>query len=255
MRNLAEHFGISEKSVELCKSVERDVTGNLYTSYSPDHSFRLPSGFQIIGISSGGRDKDADERLECHLRAAPAAHAMIFDKMRDMGRAASRELVDDPMRGHLANLDPDDYKKFFRSYLLDSEVLGAADHHVLEARRVRQFLEFVEQARSLDPDDKQRYILMDKAGHLMYASHLSYMNDARLGSEECDLLVKLVREREKSGLYGARITGRGCGGTVAALGEDHERANIAIREIMEEFRKRSNAIASLVKIQPASTNQ
>ena len=37
----------------------------------------------------------------------------------------------------------------------------------------------------------------------MYASHFSYTNDAMLGSDECDLLVKLVRDRERAGLYGA----------------------------------------------------
>jgi galactokinase len=110
---------------------------------------------------------------------------------------------------------------------------------VLEARRVRQFCEFVEQAAMLDVNDKARHQLMDKAGHLMYASHLSYTNDALLGAPECDLLVQMVRKREKEGLYGARITGGGCGGTVAILCDSGERADAAIRQIMAEYEKQT----------------
>src|SRR4029079_8363208 len=85
---------------------------------------------------------------------------------------------------------------------IEYHVQQATDHHVLEARRVRQFCEFVQHAGAMDPADDQRHTLLDKDGHLMYASHLSYTNDALLGADECDLLVDLVRQRERQGLYG-----------------------------------------------------
>jgi galactokinase len=66
----------------------------------------------------------------------------------------------------------------------------------------------------------------------MYASHLSYTNDAMLGADECDLLVRLVRERESAGFYGARITAAGCGGTVAILAEKVPTVDAAIAEIL-----------------------
>jgi L-arabinokinase len=69
----------------------------------------------------------------------------------------------------------------------------------------------------------------------MYASHLSYTNDALLGANECDLLVDLVRQRERMGLYGAKITGGGSGGTVAILCEATERADSALAEIKREY--------------------
>jgi L-arabinokinase len=51
----------------------------------------------------------------------------------------------------------------------------------------------------------------------MYQSHASY-NACGLGSDGTDLLVDLVREAgEGEGLYGAKITGGGSGGTVAVL--------------------------------------
>jgi L-arabinokinase len=52
----------------------------------------------------------------------------------------------------------------------------------------------------------------------MYESHASY-GHCGLGSEGTDRLVALVRsEGQAAGLYGARITGGGSGGTVAVLG-------------------------------------
>jgi L-arabinokinase len=52
----------------------------------------------------------------------------------------------------------------------------------------------------------------------MYESHASY-GHCGLGSEGTDRLVALVRgEGLAAGLYGARITGGGCGGTVAVIG-------------------------------------
>ena len=53
----------------------------------------------------------------------------------------------------------------------------------------------------------------------MYASHASYGERLNLGSPETDLLVEVdTRTRYgKRGLYGARITGGGAGGTVAVL--------------------------------------
>ena len=51
----------------------------------------------------------------------------------------------------------------------------------------------------------------------MYASHASY-SACGLASDGTDLLVEMVRERgPAAGLYGAKITGGGSGGTVAVL--------------------------------------
>jgi galactokinase len=116
-------------------------------------------------------------------------------------------------------------------------VRHATDHHVLEARRVRRFVEFIESARQ--SDGAARASALNRAGHLMYASHQSYTMDAMLGAPECDLLVQLVREREHAGLYGAKITGGGSGGTVAVLANVGDRAEAAIAEVMREYASRT----------------
>jgi L-arabinokinase len=89
-------------------------------------------------------------------------------------------------------------------------VRAPAAHPVYERSRVEAFRELL-LAR---PDETNRRAL----GELMYGSHDSY-GRCGLGSPGTDRLVALVRaEGTAGGLYGARITGGGSGGTVAVLG-------------------------------------
>jgi L-arabinokinase len=68
----------------------------------------------------------------------------------------------------------------------------------------------------------------------MLQSHESY-SACGLGAHGTDLIVKLVREAgANGGLYGARITGGGSGGTVAILGRAD--AGNRIAEIVAKYR-------------------
>ena len=116
-------------------------------------------------------------------------------------------------------------------------VQHATDHHVLEARRVRRFVDSLTAAATAAGPQRKKQL--DMAGHLMYASHQSYTKDAMLGADECDLLVELVRQRESAGLYGAKITGGGSGGTVAVLSELGDSVDAAIAEIMNVYEQRT----------------
>jgi len=76
------------------------------------------------------------------------------------------------------------------------------------------------------------------AGKNMYASHASYTRIG-LGCEESDLLVNLGRAAGPAkGIYGAKITGGGSGGTVAFLTYG-ERAEQTIHEIAEAYRQQT----------------
>jgi galactokinase len=226
-------------------------------------SLNLPPGIRTIGINSNVKHNIGGGMYGRTRCAAFMGHRIILEKMREMGQAADRPMQSDPMRGYLANLNADDYKKLFRPFLpeeiegktfldkfgatYDTEtrvdpdqvyhVVKATDHHVLEALRVKNFAGHLESATALQAGSPQRKLALDKAGHLMYASHLSYTNDALLGAPECDLLVKLVRQRESAGLYGAKITGGGSGGTVAVLA--NEGTDAALSEIMTEYEKQT----------------
>ncbi len=297
MMNLVDHFDLRPghgresvvdpmKVASLCQQVENRVVGApcgimdqvtscageagsllrlLCQPHELQPSLKLPDGVRVIGINSNVRHSVGGGSYGLTRCAAFMGHRIILEKMRAMGAAAGRALERDPMNGYLANLDPDDYKKFFRPYLPESmrgrtflgqfgqtidtatkvepetdyHVLGATDHHVLEARRVRSFVSFLEEACKHPAGTRAQGEPLDKAGHLMYASHLSYTNDARLGADECDVLVDLVRRHEPAGLYGAKITGGGSGGTVAVMCDASDRADRAVEQIMSEYERRT----------------
>ena len=285
MMNLVEHFGLRGRVdpirlAVMCQWVENHLAGapcgimDQVTSCAgePDSLLRLicqphelqpplhlPEGVQVVGMNTNVKHNVGGGAYGITRCAAFMAHAMILARIREAGRAAGRELVGDPTRGYLANLNPDDYRGLFRAHLPEymdgSEFLArygqtidtattvqpaqrypvqhAADHHVLEARRVKQFAAFLTSAATAPAPHRKK--LLDRAGHLMYASHLSYTNDAMLGADECDWLVDRVKEREPAGLYGAKITGGGSGGTVAVLADATPAANQALMELAAAY--------------------
>jgi L-arabinokinase len=130
---------------------------------------------------------------------------------------------------------------------------ACAEHPILENDRAREFValmhlaglreeEFREQSEEASiaphPPDTQ---LLREAGLLMYAAHASYGERLNLGASETDLLVELIRERgPQRGLYGAKITGGGSGGTVAVLCEaDSTDAETALAEVCAEYERRT----------------
>ncbi len=287
MMAIIDHYGIRGKVDKLavsamCQEVENRVCGapcgimdqvssccgeegGLLRMVCQPHelmaALEFPTGVRAVGINSNVKHSVGGGQYGITRCAAFMGHAIILETMKKMGQAAGRELSGDPMKGYLANLDPEDYKNIFRPRVpewmsggefianygktidaattvdpaINYPIQHATDHHVLEARRVRNFVMFLEEASVAT--GKERKALLDRAGHLMYASHLSYTNDAMLGAEECDQLVKLVREREHQGLYGAKITGGGSGGTVAVLCDISAAADGAIEEIKGIYRK------------------
>jgi L-arabinokinase len=99
-------------------------------------------------------------------------------------------------------------------------------HPVCEHARVRRFAEIL--------SGRVDEAALEDMGELMFASHASY-SACGLGSDGTDLLVELVRQAgREAGLFGAKITGGGSGGTVAILG----RANAAhaVTEIARRYR-------------------
>jgi len=251
--------------ISCCAGQEGSLLRLVCQPHEVQPPLNLPPGLRVVGIDSGVKPSDGGRKYAKTRCAAFMGHRIILEKMRDLGRAAGATLESDPMRGYLANLQPDDFKKFFRPLLperLDGKsflaiygpidhtvapvdpdetyhVLQATDHHVLEAMRVRNFVHHLETAAAMPRDSFQRKLPLDKAGHLMYASHLSYTNDALLGADECDALVQSVRNRESDGFYGAKITAAGCGGTIAVLADIGSQTDAALAEIMSGYEKQT----------------
>jgi galactokinase len=143
---------------------------------------------------------------------------------------------DDRWSGRLANVGPDEFSRrgdrrlteILRGDVFLSRYDGTTDpvtrvdprrsyairqptaHPIHEHARVRRFADLL----TFEPDDD----VLREMGELMFASHASY-SACGLGSDGTDLLVELVRAAgPESGLFGAKITGGGSGGTVAVLG-------------------------------------
>jgi L-arabinokinase len=256
MDQVASHLGEEGRLLKmLCQP--HDVQG----------SVALPAGVRVIGINTNVKHSVGGGAYGRTRAAAFMGHRILLDLLADAAKDAGKSLRGDPTGGYLANLDPADYKALFRPKLpevltggqfvqqygdhgdavttLEDDVAyrvqAACDHHVLEAQRVRRFADFLE---SVDTHGRDK--ALRSCGHLMYASHKSYTDNAGLGAAECDAVVQLVKQHESAGLYGAKITGGGSGGTVAVLLEDTSHATTALDEILRSYRDRTGLTPNLL---------
>ncbi|MEN3334608.1 MAG: galactokinase [Blastocatellia bacterium] len=167
------------------------------------------------------------------------------------GEAGRVKIADSRWQGYVANVTPSEFEQSYRAGLperlagrdflarfdgttdavtrvepeRDYAVRMPTAHPIYEHFRVRAFAELLMNAAS----ERGRELL----GEFMFQSHASY-SVCGLGSEATDLLVKRVREAGPlRGLYGAKITGGGSGGTVAVLGRADAQATVM--EIAERY--------------------
>ncbi len=111
-------------------------------------------------------------------------------------------------------------------------VVGPARHPVGENERVLKFIAALNAAKS--GDEKA----LVTAGELMYAAHDSYRDNCKLSVPEVNFIVEAVRKRGPAqGLYGAKITGGGTGGTIAVFGKTAALAE-HIPQIATEYSRR-----------------
>ena len=213
----------------------------------------LPGGVALFGLStrvkhSVGGSQYTDARIGAFM-----GHKVILTRM------GAKAQPRDPLGGYLCNLDPRTYRREFRRWIpacirgdafLDRygptvdratrvdpgtnyRPRPCAEHPIYENRRVGQFIDLIGRA-DLKRGDRE----LVAAGRLMFGSHWSYGHNCRLGSRETDLVVRLVREAgPRRGLYGAKITGGGSGGTVAILARADARA--AVDAIARTYARRT----------------
>lgn len=112
-------------------------------------------------------------------------------------------------------------------------VRGCTVYPIQENARVLRFIERLRRAR--ETGDERHLV---QAGKLMYAAHWGYRTLLGLGAAETDLVMRLVRERgPERGLYGAKTSGGGSGGTMAILARAD--AVGAVEETAEEYARRT----------------
>ncbi len=214
-------------------------------------TIRVPAELGIWGIDSGIRHSVRGAAYRTVRTAAFMGYRMIADIAGLLWRKTATEgllEIDDPRwAGYLANLTPDEFERSFARRLplqisgaeflaryegitdtvtsvrpdLVYPVLEATRHPIDENRRVMTFVKTLQEWNGLGD--------AEGLGELMSESHASYSR-CGLGSAGTDELVAAVKEVGLSGgLFGAKITGGGSGGTVAVLG--NRDAEEAVRRI------------------------
>lgn len=222
---------------------------------------QIPIGWRFVGIDSGVKHSVGGA-------AYSRARVGAFMGLKVIQLESGGKLLDN----YLCNMSPDEFLAY-RDLIPDSltgaeyhELYGrlpdratrvdlaetyrpraCAEHPILENERVKHLfallqIAVIRQEESLEVHGMvglDEPVLLE-AGRLMYAAHASYGERLDLGSPETDLLVELVRERgPERGLYGAKITGGGAGGTVAVLCLDVPEAEEALREVCAAYTART----------------
>jgi len=223
----------------------------------------VPPGYRFYGIDSGIRHAVTGADYGTVRTAAFMGYRIIAELA---GLAASVtatgrvHIHDEQWGGYLANLTPRDFTARFADHLPDRmlgaeflerfdgitdsvtqveperwyPVHAATAHPVHEHDRTVRFSAMLE--AGLDGSDAALQL-----GALMLSSHASY-SACGLGSVGTDRLVEMVLEMGPSrGLYGAKITGGGSGGTVAILGADAARG--AVHHMAREYERETGRSA------------
>jgi galactokinase len=196
----------------------------------------VPRGFRFYGIDSG---------------ISHAVSGADYGTVRTAAFMGGRMIaaVAGLKGGYLANLTPAEFSRFelpeemsgadfLKRYdgITDTAtvvlpdrrypVRRASEHPVGEQERVDRFVELLGALATQSN-------VATELGQLMYASHQSY-SACGLGSDGTDRLVQLVRAAgPERGLFGAKITGGGSGGTVAVLGT--REAEDVVREVAARY--------------------
>ena len=234
----------------------------------------IPRGFRFYGIDSGIRHAVTGSDYATVRTAAFMGYRIIAEIV-GLAAVVDGEIVrvEDPMwRGYLTNINSLEFESRFVHRLPErmtgAEFLarygGTTDrvtrvepertypvrqatiHPVREHWRVTSFARLLEALGRADPSDAGDSGPLGFAaemGHLMYQSHESY-GACGLGSEGTDRLVAKVRDAGVArGLFGAKITGGGSGGTVAVFGT--EDAESVVGEIARAYERETGRVAEV----------
>lgn len=255
MDQLASYFGESKKLLPiLCQpdKIEKPIA--------------LPEYISFIGIDSGIRHSVAGASYGDVRCAAFMGYSIITNLLEitaeELSLAKSKiDFSTLPFQGFLCNISVKQFeetflhnlphiisgKEFFEKHKISIDRMTVIDeqknyqvkqctsHPVYENERVTQFRDYL-LALHETPDKIGRISRLKKMGALMYQSHESYSR-CGLGSDRTDEIVALARNA--AGVYGAKITGGGNGGTVCLLvDEEGEKSASQIHQLLCEKYKR-----------------
>ncbi len=199
----------------------------------------LPPSLEVWGIDSGIRHAVSGADYGAVRTGAFMGYRIVAELagLRTIPAGEGRVTIEDAAwGGYLAKMAPSEWVGKYQNHVPESmtgadflaryggitdgvtrvdpertySIRQPTGHPIHENHRVMLFRALLATGRLEDQE-------LSLLGELMYQSHASY-SACGLGSQGTDLLVDLVREAGPgSGLWGAKITGGGSGGTVAIL--------------------------------------
>jgi L-arabinokinase len=226
----------------------------------------VPPEIELWGLDSGIRHSVSGSDYTGVRVGAFMGYRMVAEAAGMRARQAGDGVVqidDRRFQGYLANVAPSEWAARFAAIVPETlagdvflaryqgltdtvtrvdparvyAVRACAAHPVGENHRVRLFRALLESGAG---SEASRELL----GELMFQSHASY-GACGLGSDGTDRLVELAREQgPRAGIYGAKVTGGGSGGTVAVLARAGSRA--AVEAIADRYRRETGREAALV---------
>lgn len=208
-----------------------------------EESIPIPEGISLIGIDSGVRHAVSGASYSDVRCAAFMGYTIILSTLgvtvNEIFEAKERENFSSlPYKGYLCNITSEEFEKsmvhhlphsiqgkdFLETYQVSIDRVTSIDptktyyvrqcvsHPVHENHRVKQFKNFLLSLNGVHAIDQTE--TLKQMGELMYQSHISY-SLCGLGSDRTDEIVELTKNTK--GIYGAKITGGGNGGTVCLL--------------------------------------
>jgi L-arabinokinase len=223
-------------------------------------SIAIPKDISFVGIDSGIKHAVRGASYSDVRTAAFMGYTIIARQLgcseKDLEDVIRNGRDKIPYQGFLANIQPSEFqeqfaknlpeeiqgKEFIEQYkmTIDSvtnvfpdkvyKVRQCASHPVNENFRVNVFMNLLKDFN--EKTDKRSVV--QHLGELMYASHQSY-SDCGLGNDNTDEIVNMAREMgPENGIYGAKITGGGSGGTVCILAFE-EKGKLAAKELFKRY--------------------
>ena len=252
MDQLSSHLGQKNKLLPL-----------ICQPHQVDKAISIPRGINFSGIDSGVRHAVSGASYSDVRAAAFMSYSIIA-----LSEGATGEELDQarvsadwsklPYKGFLGNIPVPVFEEKYLS-LLPGEIPGkdflsqykvsidpvttideqkiykplvCGSHPVYENARVNEFKSLLKKFKK--QDDKQASLI--QMGNLMIQSHESY-SAVGLGNEFTDKIVDMVRDTgTNNGLFGARVSGGGNGGTVCILSYGKE-GKKAVKEIYDRYKK------------------
>jgi galactokinase len=226
----------------------------------------LPDDVEVYGLDSGIQHAVSGADYGSVRVGAFMGYRVIAELagLKVASDERGRTTVEDMQwRGYLANIPPSVWESRFRDWVPErltgvqfmTQYGGFTDpvtkidpartyavrqptaHPIYENQRVRLFRALLQQR----PLTTETLTLL---GELMYQSHASY-SACDLGTQDTDRLVELVREAgPERGLFGAKITGGGSGGTVAVLARRGSRA--VVETIVQRYAHATGRAAFII---------